>query len=203
LRSQVEHHWSPKSIRSSMRAQSEFELPVQLLDLVECQLVLALLLLLVRDRVTLGNPVAQSLITNENVHGIAHACARRGRNEAIEQDEVGRQPPMTRNIALAGRSRVVPARGIGGMQGMPLFPGNVELALGCKDNEVHVAEVVRFAACERAEENNSQERRSSDGLRKLYHARPLTQALGCAPPWPVVDGSHRRRFSRSSVCEAS
>lgn len=182
-----------------MRAQSEFELPVQALDLVERQLILALLSLLVGDRLTLDNPVAQSLITDENVHGVTDACGRRGRNEAIEQNEVGRQPPMTRDVPLAGRSRVIPARGIGRMQGMPLFPGSVELALSCKDNEVHVAEIVRFATREGAQEHDAEERRASNGLRKLHHARPLTQALGCTPSRPVVDGNHRRDF-RAAPC---
>jgi hypothetical protein len=50
------------------------------------------------------------------------------------------------------------------MEAMPLLPCLLELALGCKDDEVDVAEVVRVASRERAEEYEAEERRAGGGL---------------------------------------
>jgi hypothetical protein len=97
---------------------------------------------------------------------------------------------MTGDVPVAGVSGVVPAQGIGGMQAMPLFPGLLEIALGGIDGEVDVAEVVRFATRKRAQEDNAKERRPRGGLGELQDARPLTQALSCAPPRPVVESNH-------------
>ena len=73
---------------------------------------------------------------------------------------------------------------------MPLLPRRLEVAFRCKDGEVDVAEVVRLAACKRAEDYEAEERRAGRCLCKLKEARPLAQTLGCAPPRPVVDLGH-------------
>jgi hypothetical protein len=105
---------------------------------------------------------------------------------------------MGGDIPVASGSGIVPARSIGGVQAMPLFPGGLELAFARIDGEVHVAKVVGLSAGKRAQEDNAEERRTRCGLGKLQDARPLTQTLGCASLRPAVKASHRPIFAESS-----
>ncbi len=150
-----------------MSAECKFELPIELLHLVERDLILTPVLLLGCDRLALDELTAQDLLANEDVQRIGYARAGGRRDQAIEQDEVSREPAMTCYIAVAGWPRVVPARSINGMQAMPLLPCLVEVAFGCKDYEVHVAEVVSLAARKRADQYDAEERRANGGLSKL------------------------------------
>ena len=59
---------------------------------------------------------------------------------------------MTCYVAFAGWPWIVPARRIEGMKTMPLLPCLLEFTLGCKDDEVHVADAVRLASGKRADE---------------------------------------------------
>jgi hypothetical protein len=59
-----------------VRAESELELPVQLLDLMQRDLILASVLLLTRDRLTLDDLAHQDFITDEDVHRVSEARTR-------------------------------------------------------------------------------------------------------------------------------
>lgn len=56
-----------------VRTDGEFELPVEFLDRIERELVLAPMPLLGGDRLTLDDLAGQGFITNENVHRIGEA----------------------------------------------------------------------------------------------------------------------------------
>ena len=122
-----------------VRTESELELPVQPLDLVERELVATPMLLSGGDRLTLDELAGQRLTADEDVHWIGQAGARRRGNQPIEEDKVGREPAVSSDIPVAGRAGIIPAERIGGMQAVPLLPRRVELPFSCEDGEVHVA----------------------------------------------------------------
>jgi hypothetical protein len=84
---------------------------------------------------------------------------------------------MGRDVAVAGRARVAPTPSVDGMQAMPLFPYALEFAFGDKRNEVHVAEFVCLASCERAEKDETEEGRARYRLGEPQDVRPLSQTL--------------------------
>jgi hypothetical protein len=103
------------------------------------------------DRFSPHELAAQRVTADEEVHRIGDACARRRRDQSIEQHEIRREPPVAGHVAIARRARVVPTPGVAGMQVMSPLPRRLETILGRKGNEVDVAQPVGLAAGERAE----------------------------------------------------
>lgn len=155
-------------------AECELELSVQPLDLMKLDLVLPLVLLRGRDRLTSYDLAGEGLVTDEDMHRIRKTCPRRCRYQPVEEDEVTSKPAMAGDVPITGRPRVVPARCVGRVEAMPLFPGFAELSFGCEDGEVDVAEVVRLTSSKGAEEHNAEERRVSCRLDELHETWPLS-----------------------------
>lgn len=137
-------------------------------------------------------------IADEHVHRIGETRPGGRGDQPVEEDEVGSEPSMPGDVALAGRPRVVPAGSVGRMQAMPLLPCLLEPSFGRKGYEVDVAEVVGLAASERAQEDSADERVSRCCLSKLQEARPLPQALGRSSSRPIGNTRHRLRSSRTA-----
>jgi hypothetical protein len=178
----------------TVSADGELQLSVQPLHLVKNDLIPPLGVLRCRGLRASDDLAAETLGTSEDVQRICESRPGRRGDQTIEQDEVGREPAVARDIPVTGRSRIVPAQRVGRMQAMPLFPRCLELPFGRKDSEVHVAELVGLTAGEGAQQHNAEERSRRSGLSELYESRPLTQKLGCAPTWPIVDVNHETRI---------
>lgn len=133
-----------------MCADCKLELPIEPLDLVQHDLILPLILLLGADRLSSHDLAAESLAAAEHVHGIGETRPGWRCDQSVEEHEVGSEPAMTGHVAIARRSRVVPAGGVGRMQTVPLFPRLLKPAFVRKHGEVDVAEVVGIAPRKRA-----------------------------------------------------
>jgi len=81
-----------------MRPGRELELSIQLLDLVENDLVGAF------AKLTGWSPdelVSQRLVTDEDVQWVGHARTGGRGDQTVEEDDVGREPAVSRDVAVA------------------------------------------------------------------------------------------------------